>query len=346
MEYISDININEAIIHILDSNADEPILNEYSIDLNDDTYKFIQRHIEKCFKDEDLKHALFNHERNIVKELTQDYLNGIDNNLIEVSKELARQLFIIIKGNTNIPSCDLITVSITTDKGPMIALLKMDYVKNFTHKIDFVEGKIGIDIVSQLSGLPGNSQRIQKVAFIKPIRENASFDILVIDKQKKSKDDDLYGANYFINNFLGCSIINNERDLTKTFLKAAETWTRNNVSEDAEKAERIRTAVKANLKENDIISLDKISDEIFEKSEDIKNDFKEFVKGHGIEDEINVDKTWVEKKLKRIRLKIDKDIDLYINEEAYHDKLRFEVQRNGDGSINMVIKNIINYIEK
>ena len=40
----------------------------------------------------------FNPERNIVKEVVQDYLNGIDSDLINLSKELARQLFIIMKG--------------------------------------------------------------------------------------------------------------------------------------------------------------------------------------------------------------------------------------------------------
>ena len=54
----------------------------------------------------------------------------------------------------------------------------------------------------------------------------------------------------------------------------------------------------------------------------------------------------VDKKLKRVRLNIDKQIDLYINEETYHDQQKFEVVRNGDGSINLIIKNVINYIEK
>lgn len=31
-------------------------------------------------------------------------------------------------------------------------------------------------------------------------------------------------------------------------------------------------------------------------------------------------------KFKRIRVKIDKDIDLYIDEESYHDESRFEVK--------------------
>lgn len=346
MEYINDINIQEAVIHIVDSNADEPVLNEYSLELSEDTYNFLHRHLEKCFKDEELKYALFNPERNIVKEVVQDYLNGIDNNLIALSQELARQLFIIMKGNVNIPACDLIVVSLVTDQGPMIGILKMDYVKNFTHQVEFIENKIGIDIVPQSAGLPASSQRIQKAAFIKPIRENQGYNLMVIDKQRKSKEEDEYGANYFISNFLGCSIVSNERDMTKTFLKATENWTRSNIVEDADKAERIRTTVKAKLKEEEKINIEELSNELFKEEPQIKNDFTTFVKSHGLEDEVAIDKQWVEKKLKRVRLKIDKDIDLYINEEAYHDSTRFEIQRNGDGSINMIIKHVINYLEK
>lgn len=346
MEYISDINIQEAVIHIIDSNADEPILNEYSLELNEDIYNFLHKHIEKCFKDEELKYAIFNPERNIVKEVVQDYLNGIDSNLVALSQELARQLFIIMKGNVNIPASDLIIVSLITDQGPMIGILKMDYVKNFTHQVEFIENKIGIGIVPQSAGLPASSQRIQKAAFIKPIRENQAYNLMVIDKQRKSKDEEEYGTNYFISNFLGCSIVNNERDMTKTFLKATENWTRSNIIEDADKAERIRTAVKTKLKEEDKINIDELSNELFKEEPQIRGDFSNFVKSHGLEDEVAIDKQWVEKKLKRVRLKIDRDIDLYINEEAYHDDSRFEIQRNGDGSINMIIKHVINYLEK
>ena len=345
MEYVNDINIQEAVIHILDSNSDEPVLNEYTLELNEDIYKFLYRHIEKCLKDEELKTAVFNPERNIVKEIVQDYLNGIDKDIVTLSKELARQLFVIMKGNVNIPSCDLIVASLITDQGPLIAILKMDYVKNFTHQVDFVNDKIGIGIVPQAAGLPASSQRIQKAAFIKPIREGQRFDLWVIDKQKKTKEDDEYGTNYFLNSFLGCTIIANKRDMTKTFLKATETWTRSNITEDADKAERIRSTIKTKLKEEESINIDDISTELFSEEPSAKEEFSTFVKGHGFE-EIAVDKAWVEKKLKRIRLKIDKEIDLYIDEETYHDPTKFEIQRNGDGSINMIIKHVINYIEK
>lgn len=345
MEYINDININEAVIHILDSNGEEPVLNEYSLELDEDIYKFLYKHIEKCLKDEELKYGVFNPERNIVKEVVQDYLNGIDNDLIALSKELATQLFIIMKSNVNIPAGDVIIASIITDQGPMIAILKMDYVKNFTHEIQFVDKKIGIGIVPQVAGLPGSGQKIQKAAFIKPIREDEKYNLMILDKQKSSKEDE-YGANYFINTFLGATLITNERDMTKTFVKAAENWTRKNITDDAAKAEEIRTAIKTKLKEEDSINIDEFSKELFTEQPQVKEDFSNYIKQQGLDEEIAVDKAWVDKKLKRVRLNIDKQIDLYINEEIYHDSSKFEVQRNGDGSINLIVKNVINYIEK
>ncbi|WP_294372940.1 nucleoid-associated protein [uncultured Clostridium sp.] len=345
MEYINDININEAVIHILDSNVDDPVLNEFSLDLDEDIYKFLYKHIEKCFKDDDLKYGKFNPERNIVKEVVQDYLNGSEDNLIKVSKELANQLFIIMKGNVNIPAGDLIVVSLTTDHGPMIGILKMDYVKNFTHEVQFVNNKIGIGIVPQSAGLPGSGQKIQKAAFIKPVKEDENYNLMILDKQKGSKDDE-FGANYFINNFLGASIVVNERDMTKTLVKAVENWTRKNITEDAGKAEEIRSTIKTKLKEEDTINIDDFSQELFSQDANKKEEFSTYIKQQGLESQVSVDKTWVEKKMKRIRLNIDKEIDLYINEETYHDPKKFEIVRNGDGSINLVVKNVINYIEK
>ena len=73
-----------------------------------------------------------------------------------------------MKGNVNIPACDLIVVYLITDVGLMIGILKMDYVKNFTHAVEYLDNKIGIGIVPQAAGLPVSSQRIQKAAFIKP----------------------------------------------------------------------------------------------------------------------------------------------------------------------------------
>lgn len=345
MEYVNEININEAVIHVLDSNGEEPILNEFSLELDEETYMFIYKHIQKCIKDDELKYAKFNVERSIVKEVVQEYLNGINSDLIELSKEIAKQLFMIMKSNVNIPSGDLIITSITTDQGPMIGILKLDYVKNFTHEVQFIDKKIGVGLVKQIAGLPGSGQNIQKAAFIKPIMENETFNIMILDKQKGPKEDE-YGANYFINTFLSAMYITNERDITKEFMRASESFIRRTITEDAALAEEIRTKVKSKLEEEDIINIDKLSEELFPHSQELKESFLTDMKMKCLIEDIPIDKTYIDKKLKRIRLNIDKEIDLYINKDTYKDKSKFQIKRNGDGSIDMIIKNVINYIEK
>jgi len=355
LEYIKEVNINEAIIHVLDNNADEPILNEYALDLDEEKYNFLLKHIQKCLKDEDLKYGVFNEEQNIVKDLSQEFLNG-ENNLLVVSKELARRMFILMRSKGSIPSCDLIVVSFTTEFGPILGIFKMDYIKNYVHTIEFVDNKLGIDIVPQFTGLPGSSQRIQKCAFLKPIRKENSFDLMVIDKTTKNKDsknsqvdnneNQEYGTNYFINDYLGCTTFDNKRDITKNFVKAAEKFTQNTFPENADKAETVRSAIKRKLKEEDNIDIIELSEEMFSENHDTKEKFVEFIKDQGITENISLDKEWIDKKLKRVRLKIDKDIDLYVNTETYNDNSRFEIQRNGDGTINMVIKHVSNYVQK
>lgn len=347
MEYIKEININEAVIHILDQNSDEPILNEFGLDLTEETYGFLYKHIQKLMRDEELKYAKFKEGRNIVKEITREYLSG-HNNLLEVSKEVARQMFSLMKSKGNIPSCDLIIVSISTEYGPMLGILKMDYVKNYMHTVEVVEEKVGIDIIPQVTGLPASSQKIQKSAFIKPVPNEQGVELMVLDKQKSSKEKEKedYGTNYFIDNYLGCEVMTNERDMTKGFLKATEQWTRENLSDNADQAEKVRRKIKEKLRGEENIDIKELSKEIFDEAEDLENKFVSYVKDTGIKENIEIDREWVDKKLKRVRLKIDSDIDLYITEEAYKDLSRFNIKRNGDGSIDMVIKHVTNYIEK
>lgn len=344
MDYVNDISIMEAIVHVLDRNSDEPILNEFPLELNDDVYKFVLKHVERALKDEELKFARYNSDDGVVKEVIQGFLEG-EHTLIETSQELARELFAIMKSNEGIQSCDLMIVSLSTEFGPMVALFKMDYVKNYIHKIEFVENKMSIKIIPQTTGLPVSSQKIQKCAFIKAWTENMDYDLLVIDKEGKKTSTEESWTKFFIKDFLNCSIIDSSRDLTKRFLNATETWTRANTVNDASKAEEIRSTIKKTLMEEDNVDIKELSNNIFH-NESEKQAFVDFVAAQGIEEKLPVDKQWVEKKLKRVRLKIDKEIDLYIDSSVYHDDNKFEIVRNGDGSINIVIKRIMNYIEK
>lgn len=343
MEYVNEISINEAIIHILDNNAEEAILNEIPLILSEELYEFIYKHLAKSFKDEDLKYAKFEEGRGVVKDTSRAFFNN-EIDFITMSKEIAIRLFTIMKSNVGISSCDLLVVSFLTEFGSMIGILKMDYVKNYAHSVDFQDDKIGIKIIEQYSGLPSSGQKLQKCAFIK--EKNSEYDLLVIDKKSKGKDSDDYGVNFFLVNYLNCNILLNRRDNTKTFIKAAEDWTQKSFNGNAEKAEFVRSSLKKKLNEEEVLDVKSVAEEIFKDLNEERESFTEYVINKGISEQVEVDKAYVDKKMSRIRLKIDKDIDIYLNQDAYNDDLRFEVKKNGDGSINMIIKNVKNYIEK
>jgi hypothetical protein len=145
-----------------------------------------------------------------------------------------------------------------------------------------VEEKIGIDIVPQFTGLPANSGKIEKCAFIRVIKSDNEYDLMVIDKQNKSKHTEDYGANWFINNYLGCTIIDNERDETKKLISITEKWTQNALSENADKQELVRKELRKHLKEEDTIDLEKFSEQIFSESPEIRDSFITFASESGI----------------------------------------------------------------
>lgn len=338
MNYINDVSINEAVIHVLDTNSNSVIYDEIGLNLNDEIYEYIYKHILKCLNDEELRYGVFNTE-SAVKIVSQDYLKGSEN-LITVSKILVDELFNIMKSNGEIPSCDLLVASISTEYGPMLAILKMDYVKNYTHAIEKIENHIGVNIVPQFLDLPSGS--IKKAVFINPLKKEKlfKFDLMIIDRRpNKSNEDE---SSYFLD-YIGCSIINNERDLTKSFIKAAGQWVKNNLKDDAETAERTRSLIRRKLNEEEDINIDNLSSEI---SNGADESFAGYLKQAGIEkDTIPLDKHYIDKKLVKKKIKVDKDISLSITEEAYNDTNRFEVKHNGDGTIDFVIKNIRNYTE-
>lgn len=340
MDKIRDISINEAILHVLDTSSDEPILNNYNMQLNDESYKFILSHIERVLKDESLKYATFKSKGTPVKTLSQEYLNGrMDLNI--VSKEIAKGLFEIMKANEGISSCDLLIVSFSTEYGPMLGVLKMDYVKQYTHKIDIIDNNVGIGLIPIITGLSA-SKKVQKAAFIRPIRFGQEYDLLVFDKKPVVDAD---GANYFLDNLLGCSLLENDRDATRNFRASVEIWTRSNCKDEALKAERIRSSVRNVLNNNDNINIYAVAQEIISRFEpEVKKDFIAYLQAHNKE-EIIVDKEYLEKKLSNIKIRVSSDIELSITGDAYNDINKFEVSNNGDGSIHMIIKNIENYVE-
>ncbi len=59
MRYLEAINVTRAIVHIMDRNGDAPLLNQVEMDITEDLFEFLTKHIHKSLKAEDNKKAKF-----------------------------------------------------------------------------------------------------------------------------------------------------------------------------------------------------------------------------------------------------------------------------------------------
>lgn len=342
MRNIKQIELIKAVIHVLDSNMEEPILNDYELEINEDIHEFLIKHITRSSSDEEAKCAIFEEGRNLVKEISMDIISSPEK-FLDCSKELTLHFFKSIKANPNIPSGDLIICLFNCEYGITLGIMKLDYNKTYIHNIDYIDDKMVINIIPQMIGLPDTGQKLQKCAFI---NFNGDYQLLVLDRQVK-KDNDTGIAAYFLNNVLNCSIVSDAREKTKNIIKTTEKWIRDNFNDDADKAERARSIVSRAIKSDDVVNVENIAHRAFQNDEELKENYIHTLKESGIDEkEVAVDREWLEKKLKRKRLKIDKDMELYINSDAYEDDSRFQIKRNGDGTIDIILRHVRNYIEK
>lgn len=341
MRSIKNITINKAIIHIIDNSMEEPILNQRELNLTEDTLDFIGKHIAKASSDEEAKYGKFNGNNDIYN-LCREAIYE-DEKFIESSNILAEKFFTISKEGGLIPPGDLLVVKFESEYGKMLAIMKMIYNKTFIHAINYEDETMVIDIKPQYIGLPDTMQRLQKCALIN--FENESGELLIVNRPTK-QEREAKNLSTFTEEVIKCTLVEDKRDFTKAFAKTSEKWVRENLKEDAGKAEEVRREIGEILRNEEVIDIKEIATQVFQ-NEEIAESYIDALKEEGLKEQrIEVDRDWVDKKLKRKKLKIDKDMEIYINSDAYNDINRFQIKRNGDGTIDIVIRQVRNYFEK
>ncbi|WP_038289023.1 nucleoid-associated protein [Acetivibrio straminisolvens] len=345
-EYILQIDIKRAIIHVLDKESSEPMLNEFELDIDGDIRYFLEKHISKSLSDDESRKAVFKSGRNIIKEVCQRVFSDNDY-FIEGSKEIARQLFKAMKTNSSISSTDLVICIYEDENEENVAILKMDYTVSFIHEVELVDNKFKISIRKQDISLPGVNQRIQKCAFIRATQEAGDYDLIILDNQISKKNQEEPIAQFFLETFLGADLVLDSKTCTRIFKKETENWIRNKAKEGETSLEIVREFVNDAIRNEDEIDLDSFSSKVFSNKVELRDEYVNTMKEKGLtSDKFEVDKEWVERKLSKIRLKTESDIEVVIDYEQYNDREKFEIVKNPDGTRNIIIKNIISLMEK
>ena len=332
--------IHRFVVHILDKESDTPILNDYEGRVSPEVDKFFQKVINKVAKDDDLRKAKFNnYEDNLIRNCCEQIIYD-ENTFLQNSKEIASYLFDVMRVNADLVSCDLAVCLYTVKDDKYVAIVKLDYKKVFNHSIDFEDDKFNIQIQSNDISIT-ESARAKHAAIIGCSGMNDEWQLRVLDKDAEKEERD----SKFVTEFLDASKIDDDSYKTKIFKKATDTFITNAFSDDIKKAEDVRGLRNYMLKENFVIDIDKfISNSKLNK--DVEESLKEYLEDKGIDKDFNIDKKWVESKLKKRSIKTDNGFEIKGNLSDFEDPMKYSVRQNENGSIDIVIKNVNFYEEK
>lgn len=337
MRNIDEIIINKVYISALDRENNTLLLSEEELELNEETYEYLEKHILRCIRDDEAKPGKFDGDVNIVKELCKEIFENNEQFIIN-SKKLSQFIYKCMGNDDKEPSGDFAVCLCDSQQGMFLALLKLNYANVYNHFVKQSENAVTVDIGINKTGLPGIGQKLSRAVFVRNAASaEEEYDFLAFDKQQEG---------YFCQAFIRIRPIRDRRENTRIIQKTSETFARRAFKDNAQDAEGFRKKLTETLMQEDRFNVENLTQNLL-PTEEARTEYKAALVSHGINEvDVPIDREWAEKKLKRKRLKVDKAIELYIDDEVYNDKEKFQIKRNGDGTIDIILKNIKNYIEK
>ena len=155
-----EIIIHQAILHVLDTTLDAPVLSGGGMELTAEKTAYLQNHIEKLLASDDIRQC---------RPLPDSaFRNELEHNqdFIDLSCRIAGVLFDYMHAHTTIPGADLAVVDFTRDGAPWLGILKLNYKNGYTHYTETVEGAPVNSIIQQRACLPTQSGKVEEGALV------------------------------------------------------------------------------------------------------------------------------------------------------------------------------------
>ncbi|HBG2133330.1 TPA: nucleoid-associated protein [Clostridioides difficile] len=326
--------IEKFIIHVLDKNSDVPVLNDFEGQINQDMEIFFTKAIKKVLKDDSLRKGLFKeYNDNLIKKCCEQIIYNKES-FIDNSKEIASYLFDIMSVSSDINSCDLAICLYSTKNGTNIAILKLEYKKLYNHSINYIDDKFNIQMSPNevaISAVVSHKQ----AAIIEVSGINDEYHLMLLDKDAEKEDKE----SKFVTDFLCADRVYDDKYKTKMFKNEVENWITNSLKEDIKQAENFRSLLNYELKEKNSIDVNEFIETHIEDDE-LKENLKERLEEKNVDKSFEIDKKWIEKKLKKRNVKTDNGFEIKGNLSDFENPMKYGISKNPDGSVNIVLKNV------
>ena len=324
-----EINLEKAVLHILDVNASLPVYSQQELALEEEeSASFLLAHIRRLCQDTGAKDGRFRESSAVggmAEQCAVDFLQG--------STAIADKLFALMKQQPDIPSADLLVALARVDGARCLILLKLNYRTGYTHAVDYGERGACTQLLVHRVIFASESQKVEEAALI----HLQSGVVKILEKPYLI---DGHRKNYFSELFLECETMLSAKESIKALDSAVKEVAEKYCEDPFERAAVMKTAIYEHLDQRGSIDVEEVAQAAFEESSVMQREYIEKVREAGVTPTVQVQGENPEKKYSKCKIRAENGIELNVPMELYRDRDVIEFLNQPDGTVAILIKKV------
>ena len=327
-----EIIIHQAILHVLDTTLDAPVLSGSSMELTAEKTAYLQNHIEKLLASDDIRQCRPLPDSAFKNELehNQDF--------IDLSCRIAGVLFDYMHAHTTIPGADLAVVDFTRDGAPWLGILKLNYKNGYTHYTETVQGAPVNSIIQQRACLPTQSGKVEEGALVN--LQDLSMRLL-----EKKYDIDGHKEFYLSSVVFQYTQAEPEKKKLQAIQEAAAQAVKDAYVDEPHADAQVAMLIASQAADNDNqVSVEQVRRQLAEEYPLAAVPFDDYVEKSEVIEHVEQPVTVTPSRIRRMEsrsIHTASGIEVKIPTEILSSDSEVEFLHDADGSVSLLIKNVI-----
>lgn len=327
-----EIIIHQAILHVLDTTLDAPVLSGGGMELTAEKTAYLQNHIEKLLASDEIRQC---------RPLPDSaFRNELEHNqdFIDLSCRIAGVLFDYMHAHTTIPGADLAVVDFTRDGVPWLGILKLNYKNGYTHYTETVEGAPVNSIIQQRACLPTQSGKVEEGALV----NLTDYSMRLLEKKY---DIDGHKEFYLSSVVFQYTQAEPEKKKLQAIQEAAAQAVKDAYEDEPHADAQVAMLIASQAADNDNqVSVEQVRQQLAEEYPLAAVPFDDYVEKSEVLEEAAAPVTVTPARIRRMEsrsIRTANGIEVKIPTELLNSDSELEFLHDPDGSVSLLIKNVI-----
>lgn len=327
-----EIIIHQAILHVLDTTLDAPVLSGGGMELTAEKTAYLQNHIEKLLASDEIRQC---------RPLPDSaFRNELEHNqdFIDLSCRIAGVLFDYMHAHTTIPGADLAVVDFTRDGAPWLGILKLNYKNGYTHYTETVEGAPVNSIIQQRACLPTQSGKVEEGALV----NLTDYSMRLLEKKY---DIDGHKEFYLSSVVFQYTQAEPEKKKLQAIQEAAAQAVKDAYEDEPHADAQVAMLIANQASDNDNqVSVEQVRQQLAEEYPLAAVPFDDYVEKSEVLEEAAAPVTVTPARIRRMEsrsIRTANGIEVKIPTELLNSDSELEFIHDPDGSVSLLIKNVI-----